>query len=434
MATTFPDPNSIVDYLKSTGQSSDYASRAKLYESKGLGTAQSYTQAGKSNASQNLALLQALRGGINTTPPVGTVPTGTPTGTGATGSILPEGFQSRYQSQNAKDLDALGNKLSSNLEEPSLEGIRRSKMNAAKAITDAINAQFESVFAREREAGEGREKRTRALNIASGLGGSDFASSAAIKTEQGNQRNMDLIAAERDAKINSILAGVEDRASEEYQRQRAEYTAGLEGEYERKKAAVEEDRARATESIGLLAGEGITFDALKANEPDIYNQLMKESGMSELEFQAKYNASLPENQKADYEYRTVGNKVIRFNKNGGEPEEFDFGGGSNKTYDIKELKDGTLIKYDKESGAYSTLREGTPEEPTEEEEEKANKFLNKDYFRGVFDEKTLKKEARKAGYGRGGTDQYLASLEKVVEQYRTAGYTDKEILEMMQEQ
>jgi hypothetical protein len=62
------DPNSIVDYLGSKGMASDPNSRAKLYESQGLGKATDYlfkyqsTQAGTAtNAPENTALLNSLR-------------------------------------------------------------------------------------------------------------------------------------------------------------------------------------------------------------------------------------------------------------------------------------------------------------------------------------------------------------------------------------
>jgi len=67
-------------------------------------------------------------------------------------------------------------------------------------------------------------------------------------------------------------------------------------------------------------------------------------------------------------------------------------------------------------------------------------FLDANYFRNLFDEKELKKSARKAGFGKmsgGGvynvdTEGYLQSLESVVENYRRAGYTDQDILKEME--
>ena len=52
------DPNSIVDFLKSSGGDSSMASRAKLFETQGLGSAGTY----KGTAAQNMALLAKMKG------------------------------------------------------------------------------------------------------------------------------------------------------------------------------------------------------------------------------------------------------------------------------------------------------------------------------------------------------------------------------------
>jgi len=71
----------------------------------------------------------------------------------------------------------------------------------------------------------------------------------------------------------------------------------------------------------------------------------------------------------------------------------------------------------------------------------APQFLTTDYFKTLFPTSKLEKEAKDAGYTKGGifgigasadTDAYLASLMTTVEQYRKAGYSDQEILKMMQ--
>lgn len=65
------------------------------------------------------------------------------------------------------------------------------------------------------------------------------------------------------------------------------------------------------------------------------------------------------------------------------------------------------------------------------------KFLSKDYLAGLFTEDQLKTAAKAAGF-RGvltnwesEKEKYLTSLETSINQYRLAGYTDKEILALM---
>lgn len=67
-----------------------------------------------------------------------------------------------------------------------------------------------------------------------------------------------------------------------------------------------------------------------------------------------------------------------------------------------------------------------------------DQFITSDYFEKLFGDDNLKTAASDAGYRHVLTDwdtekkNYLDSLMNTVEQYRQAGYTDKEILKMMQ--
>jgi len=71
--------------------------------------------------------------------------------------------------------------------------------------------------------------------------------------------------------------------------------------------------------------------------------------------------------------------------------------------------------------------------------EKATKrFLNEDYFRKLYNEDQLKTAAKNAGFSgflgivtQRDVDAFLKDLMNRVQQYRKAGYTDKEILKMM---
>ena len=56
-----PDPNSIDDYLKSTGQDFSHQAKATLYEKNGLGKASDYIAMGANNAVANTKLLNTLR-------------------------------------------------------------------------------------------------------------------------------------------------------------------------------------------------------------------------------------------------------------------------------------------------------------------------------------------------------------------------------------
>lgn len=91
-------------------------------------------------------------------------------------------------------------------------------------------------------------------------------------------------------------------------------------------------------------------------------------------------------------------------------------------------------------GGITQAQEVQAEKDQKKQAEDEKQFLNKDYFRKLYSEQQLKDEAKKAGYinkkrlarDTADTEGYLGSLEGIVQQYREAGYTDKEILKMMQ--
>lgn len=80
--------------------------------------------------------------------------------------------------------------------------------------------------------------------------------------------------------------------------------------------------------------------------------------------------------------------------------------------------------------------------PTQERAADKLQFLSKDYFKNLYTKNQLEQAAADAGFGDMGkglfnlkdvnTEDYLNYLDKLVNQYRQAGYDDQEILKMMQ--
>lgn len=307
---TYPDSNSIVDLLKSKGEASDYYSRAKLYGSLGLeGGEAGYLAVPKSqNASYNQRLMAAYKA-RGVTPPAGSstpIPS-TPTGGGATpAGSTPTGSPAapttdRYArlTQTEKDYEAaLGNNGPS-------EAQLAEKAARVREVTDAINAEYNQLFASENEAGKGRNDRTRALNVSAGLSGSDFASAAAIGTEKVNQKNMDLLTKERAAKLSSAISGVEDRMSEKFRQERLDALAAAEGNMDLQRKIVDEARSRADESIAGIAGSGVSFGDFKTKEPAIYAQLLEEYGGNAVALEGAYNNSLPDDMRTKYSEQII---------------------------------------------------------------------------------------------------------------------------------
>ena len=195
------------------------------------------------------------------------------------------------------------NRLTKELEAgsaPSLSKITADKRRGAQAVIDAVTSQFSKTLSDQGVVNAGMNDRVRALNVNSGLGGSDFGTAAAVGQEQKNAQAIGMIEQERDAKINEILAGVDQRASEEYRIQREEYNKKIEGDLDRRKQAKEEDRARATETIKGLASNGVSIESLKTTDPKNYEVLLSEYGGSQLDLETAWNASLPKEQQVQY--------------------------------------------------------------------------------------------------------------------------------------
>lgn len=273
----------------------------------------------------------------------------------------------RTANQNDQAISELENTLSgvySNTA-PDLAKITEEKRKASESLVDAIRAEYARILGDQVVTNTGLNNRVRALNTTAGLGGSDFASANAINQENKNQKALDLINKERDAKIQAVYADIDQRASAEYQRQREEYVQGLKDNLAAKKQARDEDRNRALNSIKGFAEAGIDVTKLKETDPNTFNLLLKEYGGSQLDLETAWNAALPENMKVQYTQKTIrgenGNAVILrygFNPVTGKTEskEYDLGveygkiaGGG--TPELKEI-DGRLwsVTVDSKTG------------------------------------------------------------------------------------
>lgn len=234
----------------------------------------------------------------------------------------------------------------------SYEEIRQAKKDEAQRAADLITSQFNIALSSENKAGAARNDRTRALNVGAGLGGSDFASAAADKTEKGNKEQVDLMTAEKNAKVNELLNGVDDRASEAYATERKAALENLTGRLDLQTKMRDQERAKAKESITGLAGSGVSLERLKSAEPGAYQTLLKEYGGSPVDLETAYNAALPDNMKVKYEQQIIrgenGNAtVLRY---GVDPRTgsvtktmYDLGTDYNSMKDIKPIEaDGRL--------------------------------------------------------------------------------------------
>jgi hypothetical protein len=266
--------------------------------------------------------------------------------------LLSEGRYKRKKSPLDKARAALEEQLAEGPEEPDEDAIRSAKREQAQGLIDQINANADKQLLEEATAGANREGRTRALNTAAGLGGSDFGSAAAQGTEDFNREQRSLIEEERSAKISAALGDADARASTEYATRREQYLKEIEGNYAKIQEFQKATRDTASANAKALAASGISLAAFKSKAPDTYAQLLEETGYDEPVFAAVYNASLPANQRRDYTYQKIGNQLyaISVDPATNKPVTEPIGDPEANYDDFMITADGTPIFVDMKSG------------------------------------------------------------------------------------
>ncbi len=214
------------------------------------------------------------------------------------------------------------------IQEPDMDKIRGEKLSDAQSIIDAINENYSRQLAEEKIAGEGREGRTRGLSVGGGLAGSDFATAAAVKTEKENLEIKQSIEAEQAAVVQNVLNDVKNDTAELYEKRREEFIAQAEDRLAGEKAFQEQTKTDAIDRAKQIASSGAKITDLKRTEREVYNKLVNDSGLTELEFDALANAASPTPVK----------------------------------YSYKELKDGTLLRTGDDGSAEEMGNYAPPEE------------------------------------------------------------------------
>lgn len=206
-----------------------------------------------------------------------------------TSTSIPSEYYSRT-SDRSKQLKGLQDIVTSPGKAPSLESTRRDLLSNSQSIIDAITAQYANTIAEERVQGDILNKRQRGVNVAAGLTGSDFASSAAAEVEGQTQKVIKSIEAERDAKINATLNDIAFRSQDVFQAQQDKYRQNAEDSIKK----FDEFRQSALEDVSTFSQSGLTADQLRKNSPETWRQLLDQTGYSDAGLQAAFVASKPE--------------------------------------------------------------------------------------------------------------------------------------------
>lgn len=234
-----------------------------------------------------------------TTPAAATTPT-----PAASTTTQDTGRYERITSDRQNELNRLYGIVDGSQAAPDKATIREELMKNNQALIDSITAQYARTLDQERQAGQSRNNRQRGVNVASGLSGSDFGSSAAQGVEDKNTKILQSIETERDAKIQSILSNVEFTAEKQFKEEQQNYRSSAEDQIKR----FSEFKEQALADVSAFASSGVSSTDLKEKSPDTWAALLKQTGYSDQALSAMFAAARPQADKVFQE--KVGNNIV----------------------------------------------------------------------------------------------------------------------------
>jgi DNA-binding transcriptional regulator YhcF (GntR family) len=369
--------------------------------------------------------------------------------------------------------------------------IQRNQMRLFQSEIDATNQIYDQMVSQARLQGEGRLGSRAAMGARAGLLGSDFQDAAVSNQEAENRGIISGIQSERLAKISAIMGKGRQSAVDEIA---AKNKANREGA-EAKIKFMSEKQDRRAKNLAQLAKSLVDqdIDPSELSEKEL-SEIAKSYGTTVNDIKDSYNSikvssdaesakTALSTRKTEAEIKKIENDIasgkllkigegdMLYNTETGEtfknPKTKTPGSGSSdssvelsaankKTLlgggwtqaDIATLESDVaqyglteVIANAKANGATASQIKAL-EKSYSAEEGSGQQFLSKDYFANLFTSSQLEKAAADAGFGDLGeglfnlkdvdTEGYLNYLEKAIESYRAAGYTDQEILKMMQ--
>lgn len=187
---------------------------------------------------------------------------------------------------------------------PDVVAIREQTKARLQPIVDATQKYYDELRAKEEAAGIVRARRTQGINVRAGLGGSDFASANAEATDKENKSAIQAIESERALKLTSIFDTIDERATKETETARKLASENA----EKRVSLLSQIQDQARKDITEIAKGGFSLE--KFREDPAYQQVLKESGLSEFELDAMYSANLPKKAAKDINYQKIGNNKI----------------------------------------------------------------------------------------------------------------------------
>lgn len=171
--------------------------------------------------------------------------------------------------------------------------VRENVRKSMQTEIDAINSVTADLLAREDQAGQARLDKVRAININSGLGGSNFGSSRDIEQRKLNEQSRGAIQNQQDLLIQNVTSRIDKTAREEIQAKKAEALGNAEAYSTFLKGKREEVRS----DLSAMAKAGMSLDDLDEQRR---NYLLKRGFDDPVLGELWYESQKPKASKIDY--------------------------------------------------------------------------------------------------------------------------------------
>lgn len=169
---------------------------------------------------------------------------------------------------------------------------KKSALENAQANLDAVNRKYDASVQDERNLGKKNLGRANTISAITGMMGSPTATARAGQTEKQTEKQV--------AQVNDLrtmaLTAIYDKID---QNVKAEKEAALATNRENAANILNKVAQDATEALGGIASQGISWDTFKANDPDALATMIRQTGKSEYALRSQYDKALPE------EYRPI---------------------------------------------------------------------------------------------------------------------------------
>lgn len=187
---------------------------------------------------------------------------------------------------------------------PSQEQIRQQEIDRANQLIEATRGVYESDLAKLQQQGKENLAQTSSIATSAGLAGSPFKQGQEQKTQDYTNQVVEARQAERQAQIAKFLTDANDNAEKKFQQERLNY----ESDREAYLGFLKDKQTSSRDAVLNMAKSGYKLDELDQTQ---FQQLLDNTGLSELELRALYDSNAPQPETS---YQVQGDRIIMITK------------------------------------------------------------------------------------------------------------------------